>query len=76
MSEHIFKVIPAAVGIDRYRQPRDGSPKIIGDTMVRCYRYSPDRVMLQIRGEKSYASVSLPFDVAKKVAAALVEECK
>lgn len=41
---------------------------------VRVCRHSPDRVMLQIRGERSFATVTLPFDVAEAIAKALVQE--
>lgn len=68
MSEFVHDVIPDAVEIKRYsRGVAVGSPN-----SVRVYRCSPDRVMLQIRGDKSFASVSLPFDAASEIAAALL----
>jgi hypothetical protein len=40
---------------------------------VRVFRTSPEHVELQIRGENKHLTASLPFDVAKQVAKALVE---
>src|SRR5262245_47936194 len=52
------------------QRPRDG---ITAQNSVRAYRESPDRVGLQIRGERAYLHASLTFAQAAELAAQLQE---
>jgi hypothetical protein len=70
MAEQINNLRPEQITIKRTREP------ITYQNSVRVYRSSPERVTLQIRGENTWATASLPFLDARAIAAALVEETK
>jgi len=49
---------------------RDG---MTSQNAVRCYRNSPEDVMVQIRRIKEYVSVALTFDEAREFGQALID---
>jgi hypothetical protein len=67
MTDHLFELADLQVSYGRYL--RGGEPSHTHH--VRCYRSSPDRVSLQIRTAKGYATANLPFEVALALANAL-----
>ena len=72
MTDHFFKLEPAAVEVNRYSKGVGPENRVPG---VRVYRNAPGSVMLQIRtGKSSYANASISFDVAQKIAHALTLE--
>lgn len=75
MSEHLFPMSDYSVDTHKMPKPDPAEDYTGHPNTVRVYRYSPHRVMLQIRGTKQYASVRLPFEVAQAIADALKSEC-
>ena len=68
MAEHIYKHRFTRV---QRRKPIDQDPD---DNCVRLYRSSPEDVTLQIRTTKAFATVTLSFAEARRIAADLLDE--
>lgn len=68
MTDHSFSINPNAVSMRRI------PPNADAHNTVRAYRSSPDRVTLQICAGRSFATATIPFDTARAIAAALVQE--
>lgn len=60
---------------NRPRTNRYGDPLTTGGNAVRAYRASPEEVFVQLRGEKTYTTLSLSFDEAREFARRILVAC-
>ena len=71
MSNHLFELTTSQVSNNRWT---DRTSAMQAPNHVRCYRYSPDRVALQVRYAKGYSTALLPLEVALALSEALKAE--